>query len=138
MCATTYFGDKLVEAVRAGQVDESCIDEAAVRIVRTLLAFQAAREQAPEQPGEDPAALALEAACKGITLLKNRDVLPFDSTRARTLAVIGRLAAQPNLGDHGSSRVYPPYAITPLEGLARTVPEVELLYADGSDPTAAE
>lgn len=138
MCATTYFGDKLVEAVRAGQVDESCIDEAAVRIVRTLLAFQAAREQAPEQPGEDPAALALEAACKGITLLKNRDVLPFDSTRARTLAVIGRLAAQPNLGDHGSSRVYPPYAITPLEGLARTVPEVELLYADGSDPAAAE
>ena len=54
MCATTYFGDKLVEAVRAGQVDESCIDEAAVRIVRTLLAFQAAREQAPEQPGETP------------------------------------------------------------------------------------
>ena len=33
------------------------------------------------------------------------------------MLVLGKLADQENTGDHGSSRVYPPYVITPLQGL---------------------
>lgn len=138
MCATTYFGEKLVEAVRSGEVDESCIDEAALRIVRTLLAFSYANETDTELPGEDPAALSLEVAQKGITLIKNQRVLPFDPAQIKTLAVIGRLAAEPNLGDHGSSRVYPPYTTSLLQGLSSEMPSVQVLYQDGSDLAAAE
>ena len=39
MCITQYFGSKLVKAVQDGFVPESKIDEAALRIVRTILAF---------------------------------------------------------------------------------------------------
>ena len=137
MCATTYFGDKLVQAVRDGRVDERCIDESAIRIVRTLLAFQEARGgQKPDRSVlgcPEHAALALEAAQKGITLVKNQEVLPFRRENVKTLAVIGRLASQPNIGDHGSSQVYPPHTVSPLEGLASVVPGIEVLYCDGSD-----
>ncbi|WP_202807096.1 glycoside hydrolase family 3 protein [Geobacillus vulcani] len=39
MCHTKYFGEKLVEVVKNGQVSEETINKAALRIVRTLLAF---------------------------------------------------------------------------------------------------
>lgn len=39
MCCTQYFGDKLVDAVRRGDVPEEKINQAALRIVRTILAF---------------------------------------------------------------------------------------------------
>src|ERR1039458_10720422 len=54
--------------------------------------------------------LAREAAEKSMVLLRNQgNLLPLDKPRIRTLAVIGRLAGEENIGDHGSSRVYPPY-----------------------------
>ena len=52
-------------------------------------------------------ALALETAEKGITLIKNsNNVLPFNDKKFK-IAVIGRLADKENIGDHGSSRVFP-------------------------------
>ena len=40
MCWKVHFGDKLVQAVRDGLVPEERIDEAALRILRTILAFE--------------------------------------------------------------------------------------------------
>jgi beta-glucosidase len=54
---------------------------------------------------------------KSAVLLKNDGVLPLDRQRTRKLALLGRLAAIENLGDFGSSRVRPPYSITPIDGL---------------------
>ena len=48
------------------------------------------------------------------------------------------MAEKENIGDWGSSRVYPPYVITPLEGLRRIAPDTELVFCDGSDPEAAK
>ena len=143
MCWTHFFGQKLVEAVREGRVPETRIDDAALRIVRTLLAFQTARRD-DGVPGEEilncPAhrKLALRAAREGITLLKNDGLLPLDRKKIRKLAVLGKLAEKENIGDWGSSRVYPPYVITPLEGLRRIAPDTELVFCDGSDPEAAK
>ena len=66
-----------------------------------------------------------------MVLLKNAgQVLPFSKDVKRIL-LLGRLAAQENTGDHGSSRVYPPYVITPLLGLQRYFgPGVEILQRD--------
>ncbi len=109
-------------------------------------------------------ALAREAAAKGIVLLRNepvveaeagrpglaegarpaepagrpasagRPVLPLALDRMRRLAVVGPLADQPNLGDHGSSDVTPPYIVTPLAGLRGALrgSGVEVAYDDGS------
>ncbi|NLM97589.1 MAG: glycosyl hydrolase [Halanaerobiaceae bacterium] len=137
MCATRFFGDKLVEAVKKGEVREEVIDEAAVRIVRTLLAFTEAddREYGKELIGsKEHIALALEAAEKSMTLMQNRNnLLPLDRNKIKRLALSGKLAVSGNIGDHGSSRVYPEYIVTPLEGLKNTAPGIELLYDDGQD-----
>ncbi|MGI6577938.1 MAG: beta-glucosidase [Eubacteriales bacterium] len=144
MCWTYHFGDKLVEAVKEGLVPEERIDEAALRIVRTILAFEEAYSSSGKNYSEeiigckDHINLALEAARKGITLLKNDEVLPLDKTKTKKIAVIGKLADKANIGDHGSSRVYPAYVVTPLEGLRKIAPEVKIVYCDGSDIEAAK
>ena len=143
MCWTHFFGQKLVDAVRDGLVPEARIDDAALRIVRTLLAFQTARQE-DGVPGTEVLNcsahrdLALRAAREGITLMKNDGLLPLNRGKIRRLAVLGKLAENENIGDWGSSRVYPPYVVTPLEGLRRIVPDTELIFCDGSDLEVAK
>ena len=40
MPITHFYGEKLLEAVREGEVTEQTIDESALRIIRTLLAHE--------------------------------------------------------------------------------------------------
>ena len=139
MCCTQFFGDKLVKAVRDGFVPEAKIDDAALRIIRTLLAFT---EADSKEYGEkeylgtkEHIALAKKAACEGITLLKNEgNTLPFCKKKTKTVALIGKLAKKGNIGDWGSSRVYPAYVVTPFEGVQNVLgSDAEILYSDGSD-----
>ncbi len=139
MCCTQYFGDKLVKAVRDGFVPEARIDDAALRIVRTLLAQASLPAREGSTGTAQHLALAHEAACKGITLLQNRcKALPFEKQATRTVALIGKLADKVNIGDWGSSRVFPAHVSTIPEGLAAVCPGVEILTCDGSDIAAAK
>ncbi len=66
--------------------------------------------------------LAREAARRGAVLLRNEElggtaVLPFSTDTLGRLAVVGRLAEVPNLGDTGSSKVRPPSTVSVLAGL---------------------
>lgn len=140
MCSTIVYGDKLVQAVRDGLVDESRIDDAALRIVRTLLAFDEAYKESGNNYGKEVLGckehvdLALRAAQQGITLLQNNNkVLPLDKTNVKRVAVLGELADTANIGDHGSSRVFPAYVVTPLEGLKKLAPQTEFVYCKGDD-----
>ncbi len=140
MAHTKYYGKRLVRAVRRGDVPEAVIDEAARRIVRTVLMFNEAADPLSDYPKSLPACeehirLALEVAEKSIVLLKNEaNTLPFDRDRVKRVALLGRLGDFANIGDHGSSRVFPPYVVTPLEGLRKVLgPSVEILYSEGKD-----
>lgn len=135
MLWTLEFGKKLVQAVKDGFVPESRINDAALRIVRTILAFDRDhREYDMSVVGcQAHIDLAKRAAEESITLVKNQDVLPLKRGEVRKLALIGELAKKPNIGDYGSSRVRPAYVVTPEEGIRKVVPDVEILYADGSD-----
>ncbi len=138
MCLTQFFGERLVKAVQDGFVAEEKIDEAALRIVRTILAFDKEHKEYDESVigCEEHAALALRAAREGITLLKNENVLPL--TEVKKLAVIGKLADVAVTGDHGSSWVRPKHVVTPLEGLRAEYFDAELICLDGSDLEAAK
>lgn len=66
--------------------------------------------------------LARDAARRGSVLLRNERpgggaVLPFSDDTLGRLAVVGRLADEPNLGDAGSSKVRPPSTASVLTGL---------------------
>ena len=135
---TIHYGEKLCESVRGGEVGEDRIDDAVRRILRLLLRILAAPD--PEAYGpeviacEEHIALAREAAEKSIVLLQNDGLLPLEAEGKQCLLVLGPLAETENLGDHGSSRVYPPHVVTPLERLRDGAPEgYEIQYDPGSD-----
>ena len=142
MADTRYFGDNLVDAVKRGEVSEAVIDDAALRIVRTLLAYTEADDRVcgEELLGcREHIELALQSAREGITLIQNKEkVLPFDEKSVKKLAVIGRLANEKTIGDHGSSQVYPAYVVSILEGLKRRLPDTEILYENGTDTESVQ
>ncbi|MGL5840109.1 MAG: beta-glucosidase family protein [Sphingorhabdus sp.] len=138
------WGDKLIAAVETGKVPVEIIDRACCRIVRTLYRFAAAEDPLPNYPATlvarpEHIAIALEAAEKSAVLLKNDAALPLRRGLG-TLAVLGCLASIENTGDNGSSRVRPPYVITPLLGLERAQKAYgveRIITADESDLAAA-
>src|SRR4029079_15163026 len=87
----------LIPQVESGRVAEADIDKAVARVLRAK--FLARLFEQPSADGEQaerqanaPAhqALALDAARKTIVLLKNDgNLLPFDRSKIKTLAVIG-------------------------------------------------
>ncbi|WP_421118254.1 beta-glucosidase [Aquihabitans daechungensis] len=136
----------LDEDVAAGACTTDEIATAAARVVATLLRFHPVLAQ-PVPPIEvlaRPAhrALAREAASKALVLLRNEPVegvpvLPLDAEALGSVAVVGRLAAIRNLGDGGSSDVWAPSAVTPLEGLRAALPDVDVRHADDDASIAA-
>jgi beta-glucosidase len=127
----------LVELVQEGVLDVSELDE----LVAPMLAYKF-QLGLFEEPYVDPAVaerivgcdenrqLALEAARKTITLLKNeKDTLPLDVKRLKTIAVIGPNADRELLGGYSGR---PKYRSTVLEGIrARVGSGVEVLYHEG-------
>jgi beta-glucosidase len=123
MCNSNWFSAKKLKAeIKRGTVKEATIDKAAVRIVRTLLAFHEAKDPQEYSPKlnacEEHMNLAQEAAEKSITLMKNKDhTLPFNANKIKKVALVGDLGAVQNTGDHGSSWVKRAGADTLLEAL---------------------
>jgi beta-glucosidase len=132
----------LTQAVRDRQVEPQVIDTACRRILTTQFRFACAEDPYPDYPADMVAqpshiAVALEAAQKSAVLLKNNAVLPLDAGKIKTLAVLGKLAALENTGDHGSSRVRPPYVVTALQGLSARLAGGQILTGDETDLAAA-
>ena len=122
------WGNALVEAVSAGRVPETAIDEKVRRVRRLVelrddLSQDRGRSEAWEMQAvpvardkSSQAALLLrEAAAAGMVLLSNDGVLPFE--RSTRIALIGPSAARPRIQGGGSAEVCPPYVVSPLEGL---------------------
>lgn len=128
---------KLIKFLKKGKIKESQVDDSVLRILRTLIKFE--KKIDPSLYTEDKVLceehvqLALEAAKKSMVLLKNENAfLPLKKEECKKICVLGNLADYENTGDHGSSRVYPPYVVTPLEGINRKVgKDIEIFYDEG-------
>lgn len=136
------WGEKLLAAVEGGQVEPAVIETACRRILTTLYRFTTAEDPLPAYPeslvsSAAHVALACEAAEKSAVLLENRGALPLARKNVRRLAVLGRLAARENTGDHGSSRVRARHVVTALEGLRRYLGADAILEGDEDDLPAA-
>ncbi len=136
-----YYGKLLVEAVRNWQIDEAAVDNAARRILRTILRSGKLDDPANLQRGAvntpEHQALARELAEESITLLKNDNkVLPLHRDKIKSIAVIGPNAAEARIGGGGSSYLEPPYRVSPLDALkARLGDGVAVGYEQGCDNT---
>jgi beta-glucosidase len=133
-----WFGDKLVAAVRAGEVPESQIDDAARRMCRLIIRTGVLDEESPPK-GEIRTArhrrIAERAAAEAVVLLKNDgDVLPLAPQTLRTLAVVGPNATARRIQGGGSSQVRTDRQVSILEALqARLAGRTEVLHAEGGD-----
>ena len=135
MPITHFYGEKLLEVVREGEVTEQTIDESALRIIRTLLAHEHFIEEHKKEESCDyrkHQELALQCAKEGITLLKNEDqLLPIDCKKGKKIVVLGSYADRENIGDRGSSQVYAPYVVTILQGITEYHSDAEVIYYSG-------
>ena len=134
-----FYGRKLKRLIRNGEVPMGLVDDAVSRILRTKLAFADIGDPAPYAKDRvacgEHASLARESARKSMVLLKNKNsALPLVAGPIRRLAVLGPLADHGNIGDRGSSRVRPPYTVTPLEGIRKMAGDaIEVIHYAGAN-----
>lgn len=136
----------LREQIGQGEATWAMAERSGRRLIAAQLRAYAARTTA--EPGAQVMAcaghraLAREVAARAMVLLKNEPVagspvLPMDPRTVQRIAVIGRLAMAGNMGDFGSSRVYPPSHVTPLDGIQAAFPASEICLVDQDDPVRA-
>ena len=132
----------LPDAVAAGELDVADVEARVVETVATLLRFAWVWQSAPDRSVigcADHRALAREAAGACMVLLGNDGTLPLDAGSLSTVAVVGPLAAVPNLGDAGSSNVPgTPDPVTLLAGLEAALEGVAVVHSDHNASVAAD
>lgn len=139
-----YFTAKmLLPAVQSGKVTEATIDDKVRRIFRTAIRF-GFLDRDQTDPGipllnEESRQVALDEARSSITLLKNeRNLLPLNAEKVRTIAVFGPDAWPGATGGGGSSHTTPFVSDGLLTGLSsRFAGKIKVLYARGL-PTVQE
>jgi len=155
-----YFGPKLKEAVEAGKVPASEIDDHARRVL--YAAFLSGIVDDPPQKGvvdvERGFEVAQRAEEKSIVLLKNvHSVLPIDSSKIHTIAIIGGHADVGMISGGGSAQVDPPsgnaimppgkgathwqekiwFPTSPLKALRAKLPNTKIDFDSGTDGKSA-
>ncbi len=114
-------GDKLVEAVKNGEVKPETVRASAERILK-LIEWVGAFEDPtiPEEKSEDRPEhreLIRRAGAEGTVLLKNNGILPLSKTDVGPIAALGPNADQARVMGGGSATINAHYQISPLEGL---------------------
>lgn len=128
----------LVEQGKSGKISESLINQAVSRILRQK--FQLGLFENPYVDVEkaaqmtdtaDDRRLAAETARRSIVLLKNdKNLLPLDRSKLKSVAVIGPNAAKAHLGGYTDPK--PPRSISILEGVKNKLgSRVQVNYAEG-------
>ena len=136
----------LVDAAKSGKLPMKDLDDAVTRVLTAK--FRAGLFEHPFADEERAVAevgskanipLARQAADEAIVLLQNKSsILPLDSSKIKTLAVIGPNGNKERLGGYSG---LPPYYVTILDGIRKRAGSgVNVLFAEGchiSEPDTA-
>ncbi|TDE09891.1 glycoside hydrolase family 3 N-terminal domain-containing protein [Jiangella asiatica] len=128
-------GPPVVDAVRAGVLDEEVLDRAVRRVLRTKVELGLFEDPYVDATTADAVcdspehrALAREAARQSVVLLQNDGTLPLRADLG-TIAVIGPNAGVAETGDYSGRN---PDLVTPLAGIgARAGTGTAVLYTEG-------
>jgi beta-glucosidase len=148
-----FFGEKLKQAVQAGTVPASELDDHVRRILRSEFAsgivdYPLKKSVVDVEGGLETARRLAE---QSIVLLKNDNaVLPLDRQRVRSIAVIGSHANTSMISGGGSAQVDPPgsaapnwkahvwFPTSPLKAITASAPDANVQFDSGEDrPSAA-
>jgi beta-glucosidase len=134
----------LPAALEDSRATWAAVERSGRRILATQLRVYASREKggigAEVMANEAHRALAREVAAKAVVLLRNQPVngapvLPIGDD-VRSIAVVGRLAVEANIGDLGSSAVRPPSTVSPADGIRDAFPNVTVSVVSDDEPAA--
>ncbi len=121
---TGPWGERLAAAVLDGRVSEAAVDEKVLRVLRLAArvgALDGVEPAAPRDEAWSDSAVAAElraSAAAGFVLARNEGpLLPLDRSAVRRVAVLGPNAAVARTLGGGSATVFPPYTVSPLDGL---------------------
>jgi beta-glucosidase len=133
------FGKVLIDAVRAGSFPEAAVDSAVTRILRTMMEY-GIFDDPPQRTKVDlaeGARVAQTVAEDAIVLLRNeRNVLPLDAARIRSIAVIGT-SLDNTLTAGGPTNPAPQGKDTILRAISDRTPGIVLHHQRGVDPIFA-
>jgi beta-glucosidase len=155
-----FFGPTLKQAVEAGKVPMSEIDDHARRVLRAE--FGSGIVDDPVSTSvvdvEDGFEVAQRVEEQSIVLLKNENaILPLDAAKLRTVAIIGAHADIGMISGGGSAQVDPPggnviappgkrqtiwqkpvwFPTSPLKALRAELPQAKVEFDSGDDPASA-
>ncbi|MFG3524736.1 beta-glucosidase [Nocardia nova] len=118
------WGPALADALAAGTVPKSAIDDKVRRILRFADRVGALAPREPEPVPDFTATqahdLVRRAAAAAMVLVHNDGVLPLSPQTS--VALLGPAAAQPRYMGGGSATVIPDHTVTPVEGLSAVLP----------------
>ncbi len=157
---SVFFGDLYKAAVEAGKIPTTELDDHVRRILRSM--FAAGVIDYPRQRSVVDPFAGFETARKieesSIVLLKNnKAVLPLDSAKIRTIAVIGAHSDVGMISGGGSAQVDPIggnaiaapgqgatrwqeqiwFPTSPLKAIQTRAPKATVKYDSGADPASA-
>ena len=147
-----FYGAKMKEAVQAGKVPASELDEHVRRILRSE--FAAGLVDYPVKKSVVDVEGGLETARRieeqSIVLLKNKDgVLPLERAKVHAIAIIGAHADMGMISGGGSAQVDPPgrpgtkwqehiwFPTSPLKAVSAKVPGANVQFDSGASAEAA-
>jgi beta-glucosidase len=130
------WGENLVRAVRAGEVDESVVDDHLRRLLRladrvgALGTLRDYPSDLPEPTSDVRREQLTRLAAAGMTVLTNRDeALPLG--RSTRVALVGRPAVETIGMGGGSAQVNAPYQVSIADGLRELLADNLVAVADG-------
>jgi beta-glucosidase len=128
-----YHQNKVLQAVQAGKIPLSGIDEVIVPLLAVILKAKASHQGNATFDAERHDILARRAAAESIVVLKNAgNLLPLNFNESKTVAIIGAFAKRPRYQGSGSSQVNPTRISTAYHELTKLTGEnVVLRYAAG-------
>jgi beta-glucosidase len=134
-----FYGTPLLEAIKSNKVSIETLDKSVSRVLRVKFEkglfenpFGDPKEANRICASDEHREIALESALKSMTLLKNRDeILPLDN-RYNKIAILGRTAQHPGMGDYSGWGVP---IVNLLEGLKNHASKgVEFIYDQVYEP----
>lgn len=140
---TAYLAKPFLDGIASGKYPESALDEKVRRHLYVMFKLNLIHD--PAQTNAESASVASQTlstpahqataraiAEESIVLLKNKNLLPLDAKKLKTVAVIGVNAVTKFAGGGGSANIKAPYEITALEGISNHLGAgVKLTYSPG-------
>ena len=116
----------IVDAVKAGKLDESVLDQACERMLEVLYRYLESRDEKAVFDREKDHETARKAAETSMVLLKNEGVLPLG--KEQKVAFIGHYAKEPRYQGGGSSHIHSSRVVSAWEAAQG---KADILFSQG-------